>query len=86
MLPFLSNVNYLASSNANDYIDTMADIVPKLSNDVIHYTSHRLRANSQFYAIDEIIQSMKTEPYIVYMVIDHNQKVTKIRFRKGQVY
>ena len=71
MLLLLSNVNYVASSNVNYYVETMTSSVPKLSNDVIHYASHRLRANSQFYAIDEIIQSMKTEPYIVYMVPYH---------------
>ena len=31
------------------------------------------------------MKSMKTEPFIVYMVLDHKQKVLQMRFCKGQV-
>ena len=31
------------------------------------------------------MKSMKTEPFIVYMVLDHKQKVLQMSFREGQV-
>ena len=49
--------------------------VPKLSYAVSHYASHYLRANMQFSAIEIIMQSMKIDPYIIYMVPDHKQKI-----------
>ena len=63
----------------------MTDGVPNLSKAVTHYASHCLRANFQFSEIDTIMQSMKIEPSIVYMVPDHNQKLLQMRFYEGQV-
>ena len=49
--------------------------MPKLSYAVTHYASHRLHANLHFSAVEKIMQSMKTDPYIIYMVPDHKQKI-----------
>ena len=68
MLPFLRNSNDAVSSNDRYDVDIMTAVVPKLSNYVTHYASHSLRENFQFAAIYEIMQSMKTEPSVVYMV------------------
>ena len=63
----------------------MTDSVPKVSKSVAHYVSHRLRANAQFYEIDTIMQSMRTEPYIIYMVPDYNKNAIHMSFCEGQV-
>ena len=49
----------------------MIEAVPKLSDAVIHHASHRLRTNVQFFAIEKIVQSMKTYQFIIYMIPDH---------------
>ena len=63
----------------------MMDAVPKLSDTVSHYASHRLCADVQFYAIEKNIQSKKTDPSIIYMVPDHKQNVFQIIHREGWV-
>ena len=59
--------------------------VPKLSYAVLHYASHLLSANVQFSAIEKIMQSIKTNPSIIYMVPDHKQNVLQMRYQEGQV-
>ena len=53
MLTLLKNVNYEVSYNDKDEVESMMYAVPKLSNYVTHYTSHRLCSNVQFYAIEK---------------------------------
>ena len=57
--------------------------VSNISYSVSHYASHCLRANVQFYAIEKNTQSTKTDPYIIYMVPDHKQKVLQMIYRGG---
>ena len=66
-------------------MDTIMDVVPKLSKVVPHYASHCLCANVQFSKIATIMQSMKKEPFIIYVIPDHNQKLLQMMFleRKG---
>ena len=59
--------------------------VPKLSNYFIHYASHRLRANFHFSAIETIMQLIKTDLSIAYMVPDHKHRVLQIIYCEGQV-
>ena len=67
---FNENVNEEVSSNNKDEVATMMAAAPKLSYAVSHYASHRLRSDVQFSAIEKIMQSMKTDPSIIYMVTD----------------
>ena len=53
----------------------MMAMVLNLSDVVTHYDSHCLHANVQFYSIEKIMQSMKTDSSIIYMVPYHKQKV-----------
>ena len=69
-LPFLKIFNEEVSSNNKDEVSKMISAVPKLSYAVSHYASHRLRSDVQFSAIEKIMQSMKTDPSIIYMVTD----------------
>ena len=85
LLTFLKNIIDEASSNEKDEFASMMAAVHKLSNAVIHYASNILCANVQFYAIEKIMQSMETDPSIVYMVPDHKHKVLRTRYREGQV-
>ena len=85
VLPLLSNANDAVSSNDKDEVDTMKAVVPKLSNAATYYESHCLHSNFQFSEIDTIMQSMRTESSIVYMVTYHKQKVLHMRFHKGRV-
>ena len=48
-------------------------MVQKLSYAVSQYDSHRICANVQFSAIEKIMQSMKTDTSIIYMVPDHKK-------------
>ena len=60
------------------------DAVPNLSYAVSHYASHRLHSNVQFSAIENIMQSMKTNPSIIYMVTYHKQKSLQMIYREWQ--
>ena len=58
MLPFLSNVNDLVSSDEKDEVETMMDAIPKISKAVTNYVSHRLCEISIFpngcnYSVNE---------------------------------
>ena len=86
MLPFLNNVNDEFSYNEKDEVASMMAAVPKLSNSVAYYASHRLCSNVQFYAIGTIMQSIKTDPSMVYMAPDHKQKVFHMGYCGIQVY
>ena len=59
--------------------------VPKLSYAVSHYASHLLCVNLDFSAIENFMQSMKTDPSIIYMVPDYNQKVLQTRYWEEKV-
>ena len=83
VFPFLENVNEEVSSNNKHNVATNMEAVPKLSNVVTHCASNFLRANVQFFAIEKNIQSIKTDPSIIYMVTDHNQKVLQMRYWEG---
>ena len=61
------------------------DAVPKPSYAVSHYASHCLRASMKFYAIEKNMQSMKTDPSIIYMVPYHKKRVLQIIYMEGQV-
>ena len=74
VFPFLKNANEEISLNNRDEVATMMDAVPNISYEVSHCTSHRLRTNVHFFAIEEIIQSMKTYLSIIYMIPYHKQK------------
>ena len=67
-LTFLKNGNEEVSSNHKDDVATMVAAVPKLSYAVSHYASHHLFSNVQFPDIEKIMQSMKIDPSIIYMV------------------
>ena len=82
---FLKNVNEEVSSNNKDEVATTMATVPKLSYAVSHYASHSLRAIVQYFAIEKIMQSMKTDPSIIYMVPDHKQKVLQMLYQEGPV-
>ena len=71
---FPENFNEEVSSNNKDEVATMMAAVPKLSYTFLHYASHRLRTNIQFSAIEKNIQSIKTDPSIIYMVPEYKQK------------
>ena len=73
VLPFLNNINDEVSSNQKDKVATMMASVPNIYDSVTQYASHCLHANLQFSAIANIIQSIKTDPSIIYMVPDHKQ-------------
>ena len=85
VFPFLSNVNNELYSNHKDEFSTMMAAVPKLSDTVSRYASHRLCANVQFSAIENNMQSMKTDPSIIYIVLDHKKNVFQMRYREGCV-
>ena len=68
VLLLLNNGNYELSSNKKDEVATIMAAVPNLSDTATHHASHRLCSNVQFYAIEKIMQSMKTYPSIIYMV------------------
>ena len=70
---FPENVNEEVSSNNKDKFATMMAAMPKISYAVSHYDSHHLRSNVQFSAIETIMQSIKTEPSIIYLVPDHKK-------------
>ena len=53
--------------------------VPNMSDMVSHYDSHFPLANVQFLAIEKIMQSIKVDPFIIYMVPDHKQNVFQIK-------
>ena len=71
VLILMRNVNDAISSNENYEVDTMKAAVPKLSKAVTHYASHHLCANVQFSKVDEIMQLIKTETSIIYMVPEY---------------
>ena len=75
VLPLLKKINGEVSSNNKDEVVTMMSVVPKLSYAISHYASHFLHVNVDISAIDKNMQSMKTDPSIMYMVPDHKQKV-----------
>ena len=85
ILPFLNNANDEVYSNDKDEVSTMMDAVPKLSDVVTHHAFHRIRANLQFSGIYKIMQSIKTDPSIIYMVPDHKRKVFQMRYQEGKV-
>ena len=68
ILPFLKNFNEEVSLNNKDEVATTMAAVPKLSYAFSYYASHCLRANVHFSAIEKIMQSMKTDLSIIYMV------------------
>ena len=72
--PFLKISNEEVYSNNKDKVATMMAALTKLSYAVSHYASHHLRANMKFSGIEIIIQSMKTDSSIIYMVTDHQEK------------
>ena len=80
VLPFLKNINEEVSSYNKDEFLIMMAAVTNLSYEVSQYASHRLHANVQFSAIENIMQSMKTDPSIIYMVPDHKQRVLQMRY------
>ena len=71
---FPEKFNEEVSSNNKDEVATMMAAVPKISYAVSHYSSHCLLANVQFSSIEKFMQSMKTDPSIIYMVPDHKKK------------
>ena len=81
----LNNVNDELYSNDKDEVVSMVVAVPKQSNAITHYALYLLRANVQFFAIETLIKSMKTDPSIIYMVPDHKQKVLQMLYQEGQV-
>ena len=68
-----------------DEVAQMMASVNKISNAVTHYASHRLRVNVKFSAIEKNMQSTKTDPYIVYKVPYHKQKVLETSYSKGNI-
>ena len=74
------------SSNGKGEVASMMEEVPKLSTYITHYDSHCLRANVQFPTIEKNMQSMKTDPYVVYMCTYQNKEVIHMRYSEGQVY
>ena len=76
----MKNVNVEVSSNNKDEVAIMIAVVPKISYVISHYSSHRLRANVQFSAIEKYMQSMKIDPPIIYMVPDHKQNVLQMKY------
>ena len=60
--------------------------VPKISDAVTHYSSHRLHANVHFSAIETIIQSIKTYQSIIYIITEHKQNILQMRYCKIQVH
>ena len=72
VFPLLKNVNEITSNN-KDEVATMMAAVPELSYAVSHYASHSWRANVQFSDIEKIMQAMKTDPSIIYIVPDQKQ-------------
>ena len=55
----------------------MMDAVPELSNYITHYASHFIHANVQFSGIETIVQSMKIDTSIVYMVTNHKKNILR---------
>ena len=87
-LSFLQNNSFNDDVSSNDKVEVFPIMaaVPKLSNSVAYYASHRLCSNVQFYAIETIMQSIKTDPSMVYMAPDHKQKVFHMSYCGIQVY
>ena len=83
--PFLKNINEEVSSNNRGEVANILSGIPKLSYVISNYTSHLPHANVQCSAIDKNMLSMKTEPSIIYMVLDHNKKVFQTRYQEVQV-
>ena len=59
--------------------------MPKISDAVTHYSSHRIRANVQLSAKETIVQSIKTDQFIIYIIPDHKQNILQMRYRYIQV-
>ena len=72
---FLENFNEEVSSNIKYEVATMMAAVTNILYAVSYYASYFLHANVQVSAIENIMQSMKTDPPIIYMVPDHKQNV-----------
>lgn len=83
--PFMKDVETSVVTSHKTEATSMVTGIPKLAECVIHYASHRLRANVQFAATRSIYDSMKADPSIVLMLPDHKQKVLQMRYREGQV-
>ena len=73
VLPLLKTANKELYKNNKYEVASMMAAVPNLSNVVTHYYSHRLHANMKFSAIEKNMQSMKTDPSIIYMVPYHKK-------------
>lgn len=78
-------VSRLGEDSESDEIKSMYRAIPILTYAIKHYMAHRLRAKVQFVAIDNEKESLKNDPTILYICIDHKQKILQIRFREGQV-
>ena len=62
MLPFLSNVNDLVSSDDKYEVETMMADIPKISKAVTNYVSHRLCENFNFSPINRMVISYIVAP------------------------
>lgn len=83
--PFLEQIDQTSTESSKLEVDSMLAFIPQACKAVKDYASHRLRAEVQFRAIEEVQLEMKGDPSILYIVIDHRQKVEQMRFREGQV-
>lgn len=63
----------------------MMDTLPRLTNGVITYMEHRLRAKVQFSEIRKVTDDLKGQDMRVLVVIDHKQKILLMKYRDGQV-
>lgn len=83
----LDKVKSLVATNENDSeeLGSMYRALPLLKYAVKHYMAHRLRAKVQFVAIEKAKKALQRNPSILYITIDHKQKILQIRFREGQV-
>jgi hypothetical protein len=83
--PFLAQIAQASTESSKLEADSMLASIPQASKAVKDYAAHRLRARVQFRAMEEIQLEMKVDSSIVYVVIDHRQKVEQMRYREGQV-
>ena len=65
-----------------DYGYKMMEIeVDKINTTLWNYMDHRLHAKVQFYRINSIRNSMKTDGTKVLVVIEHKQKILQMKYR-----
>ena len=82
---FTKVLSGVADAESKEEVQSMIRCIQLLSNSVIRYAGHRVRAKVQFDAISQIKAGMKTDESLLLVVLDHKQKILPMKYREGQV-